>query len=73
METNETVLVSEHNAFSRTARPNVKLKMFSLNVKILLHRISHSKQNTMASVLSICHCDRKRAHTVLVYRLNHCV
>ena len=52
---------------------NVKSKMFSLNVKILLHRISHSKQNTMNSVLLICRYDRKRAHTVLVYRLNHCV
>ena len=25
METNETVLVSEHNAFSRTARPQCKV------------------------------------------------
>ena len=57
METNETVLVSEHNAFSRTARP----------------RISHSKQNIMNSVLLICRYDLKRAHTVLVYRLNHYV
>ena len=73
METNETVLVSEHNAYLEQRGLNVKSKMFSLNVKILFHRISHSKQNTMDSVLLICHYDRKGAHTVLVYRLNHYV
>ena len=52
---------------------NVKSKMFSFNVKILLHSVSYSKQNTMNSVLLFCYYDRKRAHTVLVYRLNHYV
>ena len=52
---------------------NGKSKMFSFNVKILLHCISHSKQKIMNAVLLFCYYDRKRAHTVLVYRLNHYV